>query len=204
MDMDEIKLTLESDRSFHDTYHKCKNFNMRDDKSGSSIGVQRRTVIQEFCRDADIRRPTMIQATELEAYFNERYDLCPYGLKTQEEVRMVGSSPALAAGYAVHEKIDPNLCAQHEQMHAYYLFLNPLRKNIMANATPTKAIETITYVYGQPAKDVSDDQIFTHISNLEAQIKTLNAIENKPKKLVAQVASLQAEIDALVALVDAR
>lgn len=67
-----------------------------------------------------------------------------------------------------------------------------------------QAIKTITYVYGKPSTDVSDDEIFSHIARIEGEIKKLGAVENKPKKLAAKIDAMHAEIKGLIELVDNR
>jgi hypothetical protein len=69
-------------------------------------------------------------------------------------------------------------------------------------ANPKAPIEHITFIYGVERKDVTDDQIFEHIRNLENQIKDLEKIDNKPKKLKDKIKSLKNNIDDLIKLVD--
>lgn len=65
-------------------------------------------------------------------------------------------------------------------------------------------IETVVRIQGQDASRMSDDDIFSFIAKLETQKKVLNGVENKPKKLTAKIDALQADIEKLVAYVDAR
>lgn len=67
-----------------------------------------------------------------------------------------------------------------------------------------KAVSTITLIYGKDSRFVTDDEIFNHIKRLESDIKNLNAIENKPKKLEAKVESIKGDIKDLVSLADGR
>jgi hypothetical protein len=71
-------------------------------------------------------------------------------------------------------------------------------------STSTPAIETKTYIYGNLAANVSDDQIFGQVAGLEQQIEQLSKAQNKSKKLEAKIAALQADIAALNDFVDAR
>lgn len=71
-------------------------------------------------------------------------------------------------------------------------------------AQTIKAVEQKTFIYGLEASTISDDVIFQHISNLEGQIKTLEAIETKPKALVKKIDGLKDDIKLLVELSDAR
>ena len=69
---------------------------------------------------------------------------------------------------------------------------------IMAN------IETKTFIDNQDASRLSDDEIFSKIAALEAQINNLSAISNRPKKLDAKIAQLKRDIQSLVDYVDNR
>lgn len=71
-------------------------------------------------------------------------------------------------------------------------------------STPVAAIETKTYIFGQLAANVSDDQIFDQVANIEAQIEHLSKTQNKSNKLVAKIEALNADIKALNDFVDAR
>ena len=68
----------------------------------------------------------------------------------------------------------------------------------------TKTIERVTLIQGENAALKSDDEIFKLISKLEQQKKTLEVIENKPKKLKAKIDAIQGDIDRLVEFVDSR
>ena len=68
----------------------------------------------------------------------------------------------------------------------------------------TKTIENITFIKGNKAETLTDNEIFSEIAKLEAQKATLNKIENKPKKLEAAIVNLQDDIQALVDYVDGR
>jgi hypothetical protein len=65
-------------------------------------------------------------------------------------------------------------------------------------------METITYLNGKPIKQATDAEMFEAIRQTEAEIKGLMGIENKPKALKERMLKLQADIDALVAYMDAR
>lgn len=67
-----------------------------------------------------------------------------------------------------------------------------------------KAVANITLVYGKDSRFVSDEEIYAHIKRLESDIKNLNGIENKPKKLKAKVESIKSDIGDLVGVVDGR
>lgn len=78
------------------------------------------------------------------------------------------------------------------------------------NAVSTVTIEqgdqkdVKTFIYGKPAGDVTDDQIYQNIAKLEQEIAALGKIENKPKKLTAKIEALRKDIQRLVDFVDSR
>lgn len=65
-------------------------------------------------------------------------------------------------------------------------------------------IETKTFIAGREASTLSDEQIFSLIADLEAAADKLGKIRNKPKKLVANIEKVQADISKLVEYVDGR
>lgn len=65
-------------------------------------------------------------------------------------------------------------------------------------------VTTKTLVNGQDVANMSDASIYELIAAQEAKIKELEAIENKPKKLTAEIAKRKEGIAALVAHLDAQ
>ena len=91
----------------------------------------------------------------------------------------------------------------------YYYSLK--KETIMANednscAKVSKApnIEVKTFIGGEDAARMSDEQIFNKIASLEDQITKASRIMTRPKKLDKLVESIQADINKLVEFVDAR
>lgn len=72
--------------------------------------------------------------------------------------------------------------------------------------TETRAptIETKVMIHGRDASGMSDGEIFALIAKLEREIEGMLKIEAKPKKLLAAVDVLRADIAKLVAYVDER
>lgn len=68
----------------------------------------------------------------------------------------------------------------------------------------TPVIETKVLIKGREATDVTDREIFAEIARLEGEMAKLQAIKNKPKKLEEALSAMQADIDKLIAFVDAR
>lgn len=92
------------------------------------------------------------------------------------------------------------------EQHAYY---NPKPADKADTIKPkdtamTIKIESKTFFNGQDIANFTDDQLFGHISQAENEIKKLEAIETKPKKLEKKIADLKEGINALAAAIDAR
>lgn len=81
-------------------------------------------------------------------------------------------------------------------------FHQPPQEAIMAEKE--KNIETLVMIQGENAANKTDTQLYALIGTLEGQIKKLEAIENKPKKLEKAIASLRDDIAKIVAYVDSR
>lgn len=65
-------------------------------------------------------------------------------------------------------------------------------------------IRTITYIGNREASSYSDDEIYNLIKTREAKLKGYQEMTTKPERLKATMDAIQAEIDQLVAIVDAR
>ena len=91
-------------------------------------------------------------------------------------------------------------------MNTYYRAATPteVKPEIKEEIMSTKTIENITFIKGNKAETLTDNEIFSEIAKLEAQKAALNYIENKPKKLEAAIVKLQDDIQALVDYVDGR
>lgn len=75
---------------------------------------------------------------------------------------------------------------------------------IMSNIAKTPVIETRTYIYGTDATQMSDEQIFTKIAELEGVIARWEKVQNRPKKLQAVIENTKADIKKLADFVDSR
>lgn len=72
--------------------------------------------------------------------------------------------------------------------------------NTMNSITKTQAIEITTQVNinGVNIKTFSDASLYSLIQQQESEIRSLNALQNKPQSLLAEIQKRQAGIDALV------
>lgn len=90
--------------------------------------------------------------------------------------------------------LPPMTETQHEET-----FMNAIVRPVGA-----PAVEKVTKIFGIESKSVTDAQIYATIAELEGEVETLNQIQTKPKKLVAQIDSMKLDIQALADFVDAR
>ena len=68
----------------------------------------------------------------------------------------------------------------------------------------TPIIETKTFIQGEDAANLTDDQIYAKIVKLQDRIAGYDKIANKPKKLQLLILDLIADIGKLVRFVDSR
>lgn len=100
-------------------------------------------------------------------------------------------------GYDYYYAVDIP-CIEHPKQPKQPEPIEP--KTIMAEAN----IKTLILIQGVDAAQKSDDDIFKLIAKLEQEAASLNNISNKPKKLLAKIKEIEADIDKLVEFVDAR
>lgn len=79
----------------------------------------------------------------------------------------------------------------------------PTKETIMTTASIIE-ITTKTLINGIDIATMGDSAIYSTIANQEAEIKKLEAIENKPKRLVAEIEKRKAGIKALVDFLDSK
>ena len=100
---------------------------------------------------------------------------------------------------------NPEDCARHAARLAAPLTINTIAQELTMTATKTPIeITTKTLINGVDVKDYTDSQIYTLIAGQEADIKELEKIEAKPKKLVAEIEKRKAGIAALVTYLDSK
>lgn len=149
---------------------------------------------------------------------------CPQGilnklLELKKLIRKVDQNYA-SIYYRVGPKIERNsrgyskeffLCnLDYSQLKSRVISHNPNSINYLDNlimtttTTQPKTIETKTFINGQDASTLSDQQIFDLIEILENEIKRAGAIKNRPEKLAELINQKEADIKALVAYVDGR
>lgn len=77
-------------------------------------------------------------------------------------------------------------------------------KEILMSKTEIIKIETKTFVNGVDISAMEDAEIYQLIANQEAQVKELDKIETKPKRLQTEIAKRKAGIQALVDYLDSK
>lgn len=84
--------------------------------------------------------------------------------------------------------------------------IQPVTDIQLENTDMTKLIETRTFLLGidiTEGNTVSDETIFKALSHAEAEVKRLESVEHKPKRLVRKIEELKADIVRLVEFLDA-
>lgn len=77
-------------------------------------------------------------------------------------------------------------------------------KEILMNKTEIIKIETKTFVNGVDISTMEDSDVYALIATQEAQIKELDKIETKPRKLTAEIEKRKAGVKALVDYLDSK
>jgi hypothetical protein len=66
------------------------------------------------------------------------------------------------------------------------------------------AVELRTFIFGEQARDLSDNEIFAAINSIELNIEVISRTKTKPAKLKAKIEALQSQVEELVKYVDSR
>lgn len=72
------------------------------------------------------------------------------------------------------------------------------------NINPNIAIETKTVIFGLDAANMTDQQLIDAIKRVEGDISKLKEVKTKSKKIASNIAELESNLDAIVAVLDAR
>lgn len=201
----QAKIELENDQQFVRQYKGITNRQTGEDgRSGSSASVQRRACIGSALNRLNVYSASkMLTMIDLERYFNEKWNLCPYGLATPEEM-------AQRRWDGTVEKYEPtlrlnNIEALSDKEIAAILNAPITKKEIIMQLDKSApALETKFFIFGVDASALTDDQIVAQIFEIEKEISRLEAVKNKPKKLTAKIGAMDADIAALVKFVDDR
>ena len=69
---------------------------------------------------------------------------------------------------------------------------------------PNVAIETKTVIFGQDANSMSEQQLIDAIRRVEGDISKLKEVKTSSKKIASNIKELEAQLNAIVAVLDAR
>lgn len=98
----------------------------------------------------------------------------------------------------------PDIWAEELQPKAKSPALTSTKEAIMTSKTAAIEITTKTFVNGADVANMNDSEIYALIASEELRIKELSAIQNKPKRLMAEIAKREAGIKALVDYLDSK
>lgn len=201
MGLKQAILALENDSDFVRFYKTIQNRQTGEGgKPGSSASVQRRACISSAMNRSNIYGATkMLDVIQMERHFNEKWSLCPYGLRTRDEMEAL---PEARKYQEVSVKQTP--ISDEELVAIINAAPYSVETKMAQTANGAPAIETKIFIFGTDASTMSDDQIVDRIFDIERQIETLQSVKNKPKKLVAKLQAMQDDIKALVEYVDGR
>lgn len=74
----------------------------------------------------------------------------------------------------------------------------------MSQINASKAVQSVTYVYGREACTLTDDALLQLITKKEAEIAALKSVNTELQYVKVKVAALQAEKAELAKLLDSR
>lgn len=194
-------LALENDSDFCRTYKTIQNRQTGEGaKPGSSASVQRRACISSAMNRSGVYGATkMLDVIGMERYFNEKWNLCPYGLRTHDDMEALSE-----ARYSEEVSIKQTSISDKEIADLINAIPYSTETEMAQTANGAPAIETKIFIFGVDASTLSDDQIVASIFDIENEMNRLGAVKNKPKKLEAKLHDMAGDIEALVKYVDGR
>lgn len=97
-----------------------------------------------------------------------------------------------------------DLAAGHLDRVAVALETIAKEKSMTIATNPNTAIETRTIIFGQDAAAMSEQQLIDAIKKVEGQIAALKEVKTSSKKIAGNIKELEKQLDAIVAVLDAR
>lgn len=197
--LEAIALVLENEAEFYEKYMRMKTSPPKD------VRDELRSKLRYFQTsfDPEVARRVMEASYEwisdreiLRRYFDERYDI-----QSRRRDQNLGSRE-------ITDTDLPRLFSDRDTQPTPVDIDQPHQppetpKEPIMSTTPIQ-VTTKTLVNGQDVANMSDASIYELIAAQEAKIKELEAIENKPKKLTAEIAKRKEGIAALVTHLDAQ
>lgn len=138
-------------------------------------------------------------------FFLSGAPVCLIKLANEMQRPIAGIMPKLVSHGLVHESANGNFqFSLREVLSGFNPPEHQPKETTMTKAVTTPTIATRTFIQGVDAANMTDDDIFKKIREIEQQIADLDAINAKPKKLVARIEALQEDVKKLVEYVDSR
>ena len=195
-------ITLENEAEFHDRYKTfAPKYNARE----------RRELIAHSLVRVKIRGHDAEDREHLRRYFDDIYGIPAtneYSIKDLLELKFwldevkypntqpLGLSEPTTSPVEIAEHIDSAI--------SHLTLVSNSLKEILMNKTEVIKIETKTFVNGVDIATMDDASVYALIATQEAQIKELDKIETKPKKLTAEIEKRKAGVQALVDYLDSK
>lgn len=187
--LENITLTLENDRVFYVSFlSKMRTYGVANTLPiyGQGSSVFRNYINNKVKGDFNIQL-SMGDRNLLMEYFYKRYHQEVFGTEFQEPIPKPYDIPPLD-GATAHP------CPE--------VFLNPTPKKEKIDMT--KLIENKTFVKGADAAKMSDEEIFTAIAEVEAEVNKLSEVKTQSKKLQSRIDQLKDQAAKLAEYVDNR
>lgn len=208
------------DEAFLEAYTALKSNDVKVPTS-----TLRRNLISTALDKSRISASDHYTVTYLERYLNIHANLDPYDLRDEyffdnleastrpgpreiigsnEPIEFVplgrrpSSSQNFAAQYLAND-VDPDFYKQASPNNE----TQNSKGNIM-QLDKQVAVQSVTYIYGVPESEVTNSQIISHVSALEAQVEELGKIKVKSSKVADNIKSIGETITKLVDILDAR
>lgn len=182
--LEKIRLTLENDREFYNNFinkMECKGISGRMPRNGFRGFVQQS--VDRLCPT----NLTILEREKLVFYFYERY---------HEEVFGEPYRPIKSLDQQAEEIVTP--------LETATTHFKQVSTKLKEKIDMVKLIENKTFVKGEDAAKMSDEDIFTAIAEVEAEVKKLSEVKTQSKKLQDRIAKLQEQATALATYVDNR
>lgn len=202
--LEEIALCLENDGAFHRRYIKTLTLGDRRSVIQSFLGYP--SAYNNTHQPQWWGKNTIEDREQLRRYFDERYEL--QALSTDQTLHKYDYLPNIWKAPPLPAAPDPSDMAGFP---AYvppcpytHPALTPAKDTDMTTTKTPIQITTKTFANGEDISTMADSAIYDLIARQEADIKELEKIEAKPKKLVAEIAKRKEGIAALVAYLDSK
>lgn len=187
IELHDAALTLENEGAFFEAYKKT-----------SPNAYERRELIKQWLQHRHIRLGNKYDREQLRMYFDDIWSLNKCSRNELGEVVLEFWKDEVKYPATKH---GAPLAAETV---AKMFEATPVPSPTSTKEDSMLTIQTKTYVNGNEIDKLTDGQLFEMIAGQEREMKEMEAIINKPKKLVAELVKRQAGIDALVAFLDAK